>query len=544
MRGFWTSLYFYRLMDFTATSLSYNQTGYYTNIILDYLDNAASLRPYYQHPVSLEGIRSAIAARKKFSTDRELLVRSLRRQYQSLDLKEPVSRNMDLLLRGNCFTVTTAHQPAIFTGSLYFIYKILHVIRLAEYLSGKFPEDHFVPVYYMGSEDSDLEELGKIFLDHEELTWETGQTGAVGRMQTKGLEKLVARIEGEYSIKPYGKELMDLIRSCYLQAENIQSATFRLVDALFARYGLVVLIPDQPELKRPMIPVFEDDLLRNVPFQIVADSIEGLSSRYKVQANPREVNLFYLRDDLRGRIEKIKDDFLVHESNISLTEKQITEELHNHPDRFSPNVILRGLLQETILPNIAFVGGGGEMAYWLELKDLFAHYQVPYPMLVLRNSFLIIEKKWQEKLAKTGMSLPDLFKPAEELFNDLVKKESQSQLDLAKEIGEAHHYYEHVKKISASVDPSLSQHVEALQARALKPLKELEKKLLKAEKRKFEEQQKLVYAIKSALFPWNNLQERIENFMPYYAEWGMKFCDILYDNSLSLEQQFIILREV
>jgi bacillithiol biosynthesis cysteine-adding enzyme BshC len=531
-------------MDFTATNLSYNETGYISDIISDYLAHAESLRSYYQHPVSIQGIRSAISARRKFPTDRQSLGSALRRQYQGPGIKPAVSANLDLLSRENCFTITTAHQPAIFTGSLYFIYKILHVIKLAEELSRAMPEEHFVPVYFMGSEDADLEELGKIFLDHEELTWETGQTGAVGRMQPKGLEKLVARIEGEYAVKPFGKELIGLIRSCYLETDNIQTATFKLVDELFGRYGLLVLIPDQPELKRQMVPIFEDDLLRQIPFALVSSTTEGLSARYKVQANPREINLFYLKDDLRGRIERINGEYFVHESKLRYLENQIKDELHQHPERFSPNVILRGLFQETILPNIAFVGGGGELAYWLEFKKLFEQYHVPYPTLVLRNSFLIIEKKWQEKLVKTGMSLPELFRPAEELFSEIVKKESQSQLDLAKEIGDAHHYYEHVKKISASVDPSLSQHVEALQAKALKPLRELEKKLLKAEKRKFEEQQKLVYAIKSALFPWNNLQERIDNFMPYYAEWGSAFCEAVYQKSLSLEQKFVVLQEL
>ncbi len=217
--------------------------------------------------------------------------------------------------------------------------------------------------------------------------------------------------------------------------------------------------------------------------------------------------------------------------------------MQQHPERFSPNVILRGLYQETILPNIAFIGGGGEMAYWLELKDMFEHYQVPYPLLVLRNSFLFIEKKWKEKISKLNLTSTDIFKSENELLNELVKKQSQNQLNLTEEIAEAESYYQKLQSISNKIDNTLAEHSKSLQAKALKPLKELEKKLLRAEKRKFEEQQKQIHSIKSALFPLNNLQERIDNFIPYYSKWGKEFIDILYKNSLSLEQKFVVLEE-
>jgi bacillithiol synthase len=530
-------------MIFTATSLPYQQTGYFSKIISDYLDGSANLRPFYHHPVSLEGIKSAIQERKQFPTDRNLLVRVLKQQYEGMDQQPAVLQNLELLKKENCFTITTAHQPAIFTGSLYFIYKILHAIKLVDHLTTCFPAAHFVPVFYMGSEDADLDELGKIFLDQEALVWDTKQTGAVGRMKTKGLEKILARIEGEYSVKPFGSELLQLLKDCYGKSENIQAATFKLIHALFASRGLVVLIPDHPDLKRAMIPVFEDDLFSQTPSSIVEKSIASLSEHYKVQAKPREINLFYLKDDLRGRIEKTGDTYTVHESKKRFTKDELQTELALHPDRFSPNVILRGLFQETLLPNIVFIGGGGETAYWLELKALFDHYRVPYPLLILRNSFLLIEKKWKEKLSRTGLSVNDIFTPVEDLFNKMVKKESKRQLDLAKELAEAQQYYEHVRSISLEVDPTLSQHVEALQAKALKPLKELEKKLLKAEKRKFEERKMLLFGIKSGLFPINSLQERIENFMPYYAAWGTAFLDLIYAYSFTLEQQFVVLEE-
>jgi bacillithiol biosynthesis cysteine-adding enzyme BshC len=530
-------------MDWTPTHLPYRQTGYFSKIITDYLERAESLTSFYEHPVGAEGIGSAMQARQQFAGHREVLVDALRRQYRGMVPAAAVQQNIEDLLQENAFTVCTAHQPAIFTGSLYFIYKVLHTIKLAERLRGEWPERRFVPIFYMGSEDADLEELGKIYFEGEKQVWDTRQKGSVGRMSTEGLDTILYRIEGEYSVQPFGKEMVAMLKEAYLESPDIQTATFRLVHKLFAEYGLVVLIADDAKLKRLMIPIFEDDLFRQKPSELVDQTINELSQHYKVQANPRAINLFYLKDDLRGRIEKRGDQFVVHESKIVFGEKEMRQELADHPERFSPNVILRGLFQETILPNIAFIGGGGETAYWLELKGLFNHYGVPFPMLILRNSFLLIEAQWSEKLENAGVSAIDIFRPEEELMNDLVRRQSGHQLTLGQEIDDCLQYYERLKDLAAAVDPTLVQHVEALQAKALEPIRELEKKLLKAEKRKFKDQQRQIHTIQACLFPQNGLQERIDNFMPWYAKRGTKFISDLYGYSLTLEQEFVILQE-
>jgi len=531
--------------------LPFTKTGYFSDIITAYLEQATSagsgqaqtLRPFYPHIPNLAGIKDAIEVRKSFATNRPLLVEELTKQYAAVPASPKVQEHLHLLLQPNTFTITTAHQPVIFTGPLYFIYKILHAIKLAAVLQKELPQYHFVPVFYMGSEDADLEELGSIYLGNEKLTWDTHQTGAVGRMKTRGLEKIIRRVEGELSVQPHGPALVQLLKDCYLNSPDIQTATFRFIDALFAGYGLLVLIPDNARFKQQMLPVFEDDLFKQSPAAIVSDSIEKLSAHYKVQANPREINLFYLADNLRGRIEKVNDQFIVHGSDTRFSEAALRQELQQHPERFSPNVILRGMLQETILPNIVFIGGGGETAYWLELAGLFAHYQVPYPVLLLRNSFLFIEKKWREKIAKLQFSAPDLFKTEQELLTLLVTRHKNGELKLEHELVEVQALYRQLREKAGHIDKSLESHIEALQTRAIRPLQELEKKMLRAEKRKYTDAQRQIHSIKEALFPRGSLQERIDNFMPYYAKWGKEFITMLYDNAPSLEPQFVILEE-
>ena len=528
-------------MDCISTQLSYGDTGFFSPLANAYVNQDNNLRSFYKHPVTIEGIANAIEERKKFSNDRQLLADELTNQYKSLKPAAKVNENIALLTKDNTFTVCTAHQPAIFTGSLFFIHKIMHAVKLAEELTARFPGNKFVPVFYMGCEDADLDELGNIYLDGEKINWETSQSGAIGRMKTKGLEKIIHRIEGELIVQANGKELIEMLKESYLNSPDIQTATFKLLHTLFGEYGLIVLIPDNPHFKRKMIPVFEDELFNHHSSALVEKTIEALSKNYKAQAQPREINLFYLNENIRERIERSGDEWKVVNTDITFDAASLKKELYEHPERFSPNVILRGLFQETILPNIVFIGGGGEIAYWLELQGVFEHYHVPYPVLVLRNSFLIMEKKWKEKIDKLHIPVAGIFKDERTLMNDLVRRESENQLTLAGEITNVKSYYDRLKTVAGQVDDTLTVHVAALQTRAIKPLHELEKKLLRAERRKYEVEKRQLSAIKKALFPNNSLQERVDNFMPYYAKWGKEFIRMIYDHSLTLEQQFIVI---
>jgi bacillithiol biosynthesis cysteine-adding enzyme BshC len=387
--------------------------------------------------------------------------------------------------------------------------------------------------------------LNHIHLGGEKLAWNTKQKGAVGRMKVdKELVKLIHTIEGQLSVLPHGNDIISLIKKHYKENQTIQDATFGFVNALFGEYGVVVLLPDNAALKKQMVPVFEDDLLHQSASGIVETSAGKLQKAgYKVQVNPREINLFYLKDDLRGRIEQKNDLFTIHDSRLTFSTEELLAELKTKPENFSPNVILRGLYQETILPNIAFIGGGGETAYWLQLKDLFEHYKVPFPVLVLRNSFLIVEKKWQEKIAKLGFEIEDFFLPEQELLNRLVAKESELPTKLNGSLTELEQLYETFKKQAAAVDSTLVQHVDALKLRTVHRLQELEKKMLRAEKRKFNDQERQIHAIKVQLFPGAGLQERYDNINYYYAKWGKSIIQKLYQHSLALEQEFCIITE-
>ena len=535
-------------MDCTSTKTAYGDTGFFSKIILDYLKADKLLEPFYSYPVSVDGIKAAIKDRKKYPTDRRLLVEELQKHYPATGTAEKVKKNIDLLLSENTFTVTTAHQPNIFTGHLYFIYKILHAIKLAEFLKTKIPGSDFVPVFYMGSEDADLEELGHVYINGIKHEWKTNQAGAVGRMKVdKVLIKVLDDISGEITVHPFGNEIIEQMKTCYTEGSTIEQATFKLINGLFGEYGLVVLLPDNPALKKAFIPVVEKELTETFSHPLVESTAAKFPKEYKVQASGRELNLFYLKDDLRERIVAENSKFKIHfakgGTKLEFDKAGMAEELKGHPENFSPNVILRPVYQEMILPNIAFIGGGGEIAYWLELKKVFEAVNIPFPVLVLRNSFMMVEERFSSLVSRLGISTADLFKSENDILSELVKRNTTMQLSLEKEKQAIHNFYKKLKATAGTVDITLQLHTEALQKQALNKIEALEKKMLRAEKKKFDAQQRQLHKLKTQLFPNDGLQERIENLMPFYAKWGKDFIDAIYKNSLGLEQEFVILEE-
>lgn len=526
-------------MDQTATYLPYESIGYFTKIVSDYLLQSSSLQPFYLHTPDLAGIRDSIAARQKFQTPRKVLVDVLNEQYADLSTTDQTKANIQLLLQENVYTITTAHQPNIFTGPLYFIYKIIHTIKLADELNTAIPGSRFVPVYYMGSEDADLDELGYVNVGGQKLVWETKQTGAVGRMKVdKALIKLIYAIHGQAGVLPFGKELTDLLLRCYTEGKTIQKATLEMVNELFGSFGLVVLVPDNAKLKTTFQPVIQKELLEGFSHKIVADTIAQIGKLYKVQAGGRDINLFYLIDDKRERIEMQHARYEVRSLGLSFSEEEILQELKNHPERFSANVILRGAFQETVLPNIAFIGGGGELAYWLELKTVFEAVQIPYPVLLLRNSFLLLQKEQSARWEKLGFTDPDLFVQEPDLMNTLVKRETTNQVSLATELKQTKDLYQHLRSVTDKVDITLSEHLIALEKQALKKLTALEKKLLRAERLKYNVQKQQITILKQQLFPNNSLQERVDNFSLHYATYGKNWLQMIYDVSSGLNKGF------
>jgi len=259
-------------MSWKAHQLHYRDTGYFSSLILDYLDYHASLRPFISNKADIHGIQQAIQLRKNFPTDRYLLTEQLRKQYQTVPSVSAVESSLEQLSHDHTFTVTTAHQPNLLTGPLYFIYKIVHVIKLANHLQKQLPDYRFVPVFYMGSEDADFNELSHFTIQGKKYQWMTDQQGAFGRMVTdKAVTQLINSLEAQLESLPHANELMSALRTAYAEGKTIAQATFEFIHHLFGRYGLVVLIPDQKAFKSCFISEMKDDLINHSAEQNLKD---------------------------------------------------------------------------------------------------------------------------------------------------------------------------------------------------------------------------------------------------------------------------------
>jgi bacillithiol biosynthesis cysteine-adding enzyme BshC len=522
--------------------ISYQKSGYFSKLIVDYLDEKPELQSLYHRSPKLANFLLQLEEKQQnFPIEkREVLVNSLQKQYANLSTSELTKSNIQLLKKENTFTITTGHQLNLFSGPLYFLYKIISTINLCKELKSAYPSYNFVPIYWMATEDHDFEEINHFHFKGKKILWNKETSGPVGRLSNEGLNEIFAVFEKELGIGKNAEYLKDLFRKSYLEHQNLTDATRFLANELFKNEGLVITDGDDVDLKKIFAPYVEKELTEQISFQKVNDTAKYLES-YNIQVNPREINLFYILDNLRERIVFENNTYFVNNTEIQFTKDAILEELENHPERFSPNVILRPLYQEVILPNLCYIGGGGEIAYWLELKSNFETNAVPFPILLVRNSVLLATKKQIEKAQKLNLSIADLFQKQNELLNNKTKEISNFDIDFSNQKEFLKQQFENLYSIAEQTDISFKNAVKAQEIKQTKGLDNLEKRLLKVEKRKLSDQLQRIKQIQDELFPNQSLQERKNNFSEFYLEFGEELIQRLLKELKPLEQKFKVI---
>jgi bacillithiol biosynthesis cysteine-adding enzyme BshC len=417
----------------------------------------------------------------------------------------------------------------LFTGPLYFIIKILQTIKLSDELNKHFTDKRIVPVYWMGAEDHDFEEINHFHLFGKTLSWESKEEGSVGRYKTKGLDTVYAELEQILGDGQYESELKNLFKKAYLDHDNYGDATRYLVNALFGERGLVIVEGDRPKLKACFKSTMTKELEKNLVFEAVNKQIKALEQHGKVQVNPREINLFYLDRLGRNRIMTDVNGVSINGRKGIRNIEEVVEELQEEPGNFSPNVLLRPVYQETILPNLAYIGGPGETAYWLELRNLFKEVGLPMPILELRNSCLFIQQKQLDKLTSLGLEVKDLFLEESEWMRKLIHEDEDEAQLFVKEHAQILSVMDEMKEKAVAIDPTMEQVFIGEKVRMEKTLENLEKRVFKAMKIKNEVKINQVKKILDRVFPGGKLQERKENFAGFYVIEGKGFFDRIYD---------------
>ena len=530
-------------MSIQKTNISFEKTNSFSNLAIDYLVQDKKISSFVNRFPSKENLQKQILQKQKTDINRILLHQVILSQYSKIDVHKNVKNNIENLLLPNTFTICTAHQPCIFLGPLYIIYKIAHAISLSQHCKKLFPENNFIPIFYMGTEDNDIDEIGTIHVDSKKIKWETAQTGACGRMNTSDLKSETAYMISLLNQNvEHEKWLIQKLNEAYHSNESLANATRIFTNALFEKYGLLIIDADNHLLKSAFEEVMKDELLNESSEKLVASSIEKLKANYKAQANGRAINLFYLHENIRERIEKIGDKWKVHNTNISFDKEAIFNELNTYPERFSPNVILRPLYQETILPNVAFVGGGGELAYWLELKSVFDYHHCVYPILFLRNSFLWINHHSFLKMEQLHLNQEDVFLPKEKLYKKMISKNFYIN-DLSLKINQIQNLYIEIEQIANKINRNLAKSTVAHHAKATKINDRLIQKFSTQIKRVEEDNINQIDTVKNNLFPSNTLQERYDNFIPYFKKYGENWIEYIINAHSNLESEFIIFTE-
>lgn len=511
---------------------------------LAYAMGDADLAPFYRWKPEAKSFAALVEARRAASdVPRTDLAAVLQKQYAALPRQEAVERHIAALAQPDTYTVVTAHQPSLFLGPLYFIYKAISTINLAQAI-GKQTGKHVAPVFVLGSEDHDLEELNHATLYGKKIVWAPGETGAVGNMRTGSLRQPLEELRAILGDSDAARHWYERVEKACLGAENFAGATQALLHDLLGRFGLVVLNMSDPALKRHFIPVLRDELLHQTSSRIVGDTIARLNALgFKTQAVPRDINLFYLEPGSRERIVLEDGMYKVLNTGRTFTPEAILEEVEQHPERFSPNVVLRPLYQEMILPNLAYVGGGGELAYWLERKDLFEHFKAPFPMLVRRNSVLWLDRDALKRLAKFGLPPTRLFEDTDSLVRAFVSMHAAAEVNLHHEIVDLQHLFDRLAGKAAAIDPTLEKAVRADEVKFRGALEQWQSRLVRAEKQKHETSLNQLRALKEKLFPGNGLQERTENVLPFLLKYGEHFLDVLINNLDPMESGFVLLED-
>ncbi len=509
-----------------------------------YATGDASLRPFYNYDVDIQSFANVIEDKKKDKTDRALLVEVLKKQYKTFDEKGISTATIEQLSSENTFTVTTAHQPSLFLGPLYFIYKIASTIHLARELKKHYPNNNFVPVFVIGGEDHDFDEINNINIFAKKITWQNQESGAVGMMQTSSLSDVLAELKSILGESEAAQHIFSIVEKNYTSNEHYHSATQALIHDLMGKYGLLVLNTNDVQLKTAFAPIVLTELLEQPSQKLVSDTQNDLAALgFKAQAFPREINLFYLRKNLRERIVFEENQFKVLNTDYVFSKEEIIQEVENHPEYFSPNVVLRPLYQELILPNLAYIGGGGELAYWLERKSQFAEFGLNFPMLIRRNSVVWIDEASQNKMEKLGLSDEDLFQDTDLIVKNYVTKNASRELNISQEKADLKHLFARIETLAKQVDATLVNAVAAESTKQLAVLDQLENRIVRAEKQKHEVSINQIKALQQKFCPNNGLQERFDNFLPFYIKYGEDFFITLIENLNPLQSGFIVAKK-
>ena len=496
-----------------------------------------------QYAPSRFSIKNALSqAEKKQKTfsieQRKTLYQVLSEQMQDLELSSKQKENLELLRQENVFTLTTGHQLNLFSGAVFFIYKILQTIKTAHFLNQNSEKMKFVPVFWLATEDHDFEEIHHFNTENQQYQISAKSGGAVGRIKIEE-NHFIQDFEKEFKDDVFGTELILWLKEAYQVGYSLTQATKILVNRLFSEYGLLMIDGDHKDLKEQMREIFTDEVLNQSLKKSTEKEIQSLTQKYgKVQVNPRDINLFYL-SETRNRVEKEGEQYRIVDTDLVFDADQLLENM----EKISPNALMRPVFQEKILPNIAYIGGNAEVMYWLELKDYFEKINLPFPILIPRNSMLFLNEKTFHKIEKIGLKTEDLFQDFPKTMSEKLLGGSQLKEIIDQKEEELKRAFLLLKEKSSLTDKTFRNLVEAEETRQLKSYARMRKRLLRAEKIKQNEKYTRMSQLYLEVHPKGIWQERVFNFSVFYAQNGKEWLNDCYEK-MDVENSSLLISSI
>ncbi|MEL6672274.1 MAG: bacillithiol biosynthesis cysteine-adding enzyme BshC [Bacteroidota bacterium] len=500
----------------------------------DYLSGAKDLQPFFQYAPSDQDFSAAIARKAREDIDRKLLKAAIEEQYAGLEITEQTAHHIAQLDKETCFTVTTGHQLVLFGGPMFTTYKILSAIKLAAQLQARYPDHQFVPIFWIHTEDHDFEEINHFYPSFQEKRTYFGQfKGAVGD------HILTDEISG---LAP--AHLPEALKAAYTSGKRMADAFRAYFNELFGHLGLVMLDADHPGLKARFSRVLREEVESQASYHAVnATSSALMAAGYPLQISPREINLFLLDEQGRDRLDKQGNGFHRMGTEARFSAREMLNLIDKNPERFSPNVSLRPLYQEMILPNLAYFGGWGELSYWLQLKGVFDHFKVQFPRVLPRMSATLFTREQLTAWEALGFIQEDIQQSQHQLYEGYMPQiwKDDPLFEIQRNL------YTHLDQLGAfladEVDPLMKRSAEALKVKNQHFLKNLNKKVHRVIRHKHPKAFDEIARLKQAIQPDRTVQERMLSLASFPAHAPRQIIDLAWKHCepLQFQHQYLIL---
>jgi bacillithiol synthase len=519
----------------------------HSNLFLDYLYEFNNVKEFYK--INFRDKDSYLKHFKKISeSSREFraeVSRILDNQYSGTDISDKTRRNISLLESKNTLAVVTGQQLGLLGGPLYTVYKIISAIKLSKYLSERYDEFNFVPVFWLEGDDHDFEEVRYLNLINEnnELTRiiypgevpEEGNIGSVGYINlTESINEVFKQIEENLRKTEFTAGLLAKLKEIYSEGKTFKDSFKELLIWLFDEYGLVVLDPQDKKIKELLRPVFKKEV---TGFRTHSEKLVHVSAvleeDYHAQVKVRAVNLFYNYDEGRYLIEPADNDFRLRRKRKKFTPDELLNLIDTEPEKFSPNVLLRPLCQDYILPTAFYVAGPGEVAYFAQAAPLYDFYSVNVPIVFPRSSVTIVEKNISSLMDKYGVDVKDVYVFNGDLKSKILQSVSNNPTeDIFKETENQFEYaMDQLKEKLFEIDKTISDSSSKYKQKIFSYLGELKTKALEAQDKKHAVTIRQAEKISSSLFPNSNLQEREINMIYFINKYGENFLKQLFEET-------------